>query len=581
MNFSIFINLNFNESKNASDKNPEIINKIVEENGENTLKTSGFWDLTGSSIYIDDNNPNYNWILTEATKPWCNYVGGAYIIENVTVDEILIVDSNVDFIIRNNTIYNGGSGIYLSNVNNGILINNSIVNNDSGISLESVNNVLITQNKINYNGGGISLKGYSTSCTNNVISNNTINYNDFDGILLTNDNYPSINNNISGNVIKYNSRNGINSYIESDTNIISGNDISNNAANGINLLQSEDNIVLENNINDNGEYGIYIHGFGSNDNEISRNNITNNDLYGIYINSNGQSNTIYNNNFTGNAVNALDDGSSNQWDNGSLGNYWDDYNGNDTDDDGIGDTPYDVPPGGGSKDYYPIWDDGDGVIPVIGIVSPNTNQIVGVKAPNFEIIVTDRYTINTTWYTIDGGATNYTFSGNIGEVNQIAWDEKVTEQVTIEFYANDTKGYWGTNQVNIKKDIITPEVLINTPAPNQLLGINIPNFNVYINDANLHKMWYSLNGSLNVTFTTNTTFNPTVWGNIDNGSFSMKFYANDTAGNEASNEMIVEKDAFLPAIDIKSPLYNKLVGKQAPNFTVEISDINLNKTCIV
>lgn len=41
--------------------------------------------------------------------------------------------------------------------------------------------------------------------------------------------------------------------------------------------------------------------------------------------------------------NAFDDGVDNQWDNGAIGNYWSDYSGKDTNDDGIGDTPYTIP----------------------------------------------------------------------------------------------------------------------------------------------------------------------------------------------------------------------------------------------
>ncbi|GAG31684.1 unnamed protein product, partial [marine sediment metagenome] len=57
-----------------------------------------------------------------------------------------------------------------------------------------------------------------------------------------------------------------------------------------------------------------------------------------------------------------DDGTDNLWDNGTTGNYWDDYLGVDADNDGIGDTPYLITGSGGSVDNFPIWDNGIDVV---------------------------------------------------------------------------------------------------------------------------------------------------------------------------------------------------------------------------
>jgi parallel beta-helix repeat protein len=80
----------------------------------------------------------------------------------------------------------------------------------------------------------------------------------------------------------------------------------------------------------------------SSNNSISGNNIADNG-YGIHLNSSSDNN-VYHNNFVENTHQVQSAGSINVWDDGytSGGNYWSNYNGTDTNQDGIGDTPYTI-----------------------------------------------------------------------------------------------------------------------------------------------------------------------------------------------------------------------------------------------
>jgi parallel beta-helix repeat protein len=129
---------------------------------------------------------------------------------------------------------------------------------------------------------------------------------------------------------------------------------------GIKFLGAN-NCNIKNNIIIDGQYGIYLS--NSYNNNIENNTISNNS-FAIFLSNQCKNNTITHNNFINNTNNSYDTG-NNTWFNSNLnqGNYWDDYIGLDKNNDGIGDTPYNIP-GGGNIDEYPL------IMPYEGKIRP-------------------------------------------------------------------------------------------------------------------------------------------------------------------------------------------------------------------
>ncbi|PVX27421.1 MAG: hypothetical protein CW716_02410 [Candidatus Bathyarchaeum sp.] len=251
---------------------------------------------------------------------------------SVELDNI-IIDGN-GYSISGYGVYGEGTGFILTDRNN-VTVKNVVFHNlTTGILLQDSFFNNITENVFTENLKAISM----TDSYDNVISGNIIQGN----IQIAIDFFAGARNVISENIITDNTE-GIHMFGSHNT--IARNVIANNTNNGFVVRDSSQyNFIRENTIA-NQPYGIHI--THSTYNDIFWNNITDSEV-GMYFYKYSSNNTIYGNNFVNNeqqVVISLEDateGSINTWEDSSEGNYWSNYNGTDTNQDGIGDTPYTI-----------------------------------------------------------------------------------------------------------------------------------------------------------------------------------------------------------------------------------------------
>ncbi|KAA0007572.1 MAG: PKD domain-containing protein [Thermoplasmata archaeon] len=232
---------------------------------------------------------------------------------NVTGDTWgVYLDSSDGDTIGSNTVV-GGKGVYVYSSVNDAFTNNEISNaTDAALKFQTSDNAIIYGNLLLNNRFGI----YAQSCSSFNITNNTIQDNHLDGVDL---------------------------YLGSN-NIVFRNTVAGNA-NGLDM-KSDDGVVWNNTFDDNG-IGLILAGLGC---KVYGNIFEDSTSYGVYADSGSSGNLVYENRFLRNNLHALEKG-SNQWDNGVVGNYWDNYDDVDRNLDGIGDYPYHI--SGGGIDHYP------------------------------------------------------------------------------------------------------------------------------------------------------------------------------------------------------------------------------------
>ncbi|OLS30000.1 MAG: hypothetical protein ThorAB25_12680 [Candidatus Thorarchaeota archaeon AB_25] len=317
----------------------------------------GIGVLNSVNIIVKENICKFSYGLSYGI--WGSNSNNINLVDNILIYNVLGIHlEQCDYNeIENNVCTQNFIGIFVDDCMYDILNNNTATHNFYGIFLRDILfNYTLERNTCNANNVGITLEycGH-ISLYNNVCNNNSVGIDIFFSHLITvADNHLTSNNyciQIRGC---------------QDISII-GNTCIDYLMMGIRLDYSCCNFVSFNNCTGSLGQSVGINLHSSTSNTISNNTSTFNN-YGIQLTqSNSSDNVIIWNVFAANIENGHIDSTGNL----IHHNFWSDYQGDDDNQDGIGDTPYIIPGIAEAQDEFPLMDDPYGTNTLI----ENVNQI--------------------------------------------------------------------------------------------------------------------------------------------------------------------------------------------------------------
>ena len=322
-----------------------LYNEIVGNNITSNMPCIGLDSLARIGISDYSSHSNHT-IISGNTINFTGSFWGFYTGFNTTFTNNVLVGCSL-FIYRSsqNTIadnlVDGKSILYLEGVTDQVL-----EGGEAGhILLENCQNITVKNYDFsNVVKGGVQLIRTNSSKISNYKGSIYLEHSFYNSITGSDcveiELYKSSNNTIARNTVTNTEgvdySNGITLY-SSNYNNITENNITQNQYSGIKLETSRYNLIAYNNLTYNAQ-GMSLQEYSSN-NTIYGNNVAHNHNSAVYV-QDASYNLLFGNNFFANNHQIGGWDSRNIWDNGTIGNYWSDYNGTDENNDGIGDSPY-------------------------------------------------------------------------------------------------------------------------------------------------------------------------------------------------------------------------------------------------